>query len=593
MKKSIIWTLFVVLISIVLLLVSCGPEKTSTAPASTSSIKTTTSSQTSTTSSVDKPKYGGTFTAVPFNNPATWCAASQWEILGWQISLQNEALIVVDWAKGPAGSGETDMTASHLGQTKLFGGWLADSWEMENPTTLVFHLRKGAKYWAKAPANGREFNADDAVWNLKTQWENPTGNFAMFFPAKEDRPVSITARDKYTVEIKCNPGKQGIQILESGARAYMMLPELYPNQKDWKNSLGTGAYMISDFVSDVSLTFTRNPNYYGVNPVGPGKGDQLPYIQTLKFPIITDLSTQQAAFRTGKIDVLNGLSPEEFKEMKANTRWTFEYNQTYGFYNQPTGREDKDLPFNDIKVRQAMNLAVDKIDIAENYYEGMADVLGYPYYNSRPLKDLYTPLEELPEFCQELVKGGNVEKAKQLLAETAYPNGFKTVIACGNNDVDILSIIREDLLEVGIDMEIKVYESGALMSVERGFGWQEMLYKNAKQSFMPYYMFEMRPESADTAAFWDSPETRKVYNDIQTYLGLDDAKWSAELKEVTPLIIESSFAIWMPAPFKFNVWHPWLKNYWGATTQGNFVPFHHTYFNWIDEDLKESTLGHK
>lgn len=575
-----------------LVVFSCAPESTTTTsqqPTTTTS-KTTTAPPTTAVSS-DKPRYGGTFVAAQGADTMAFCAATQWDLLGWQISIGNEALIVVDWAKGPAGTGETDMTASHLGQTSLLGGWLAESWEMEDSTTLVFHLREGARYWNKPPANGREFTADDAVWNLKTQWENPGGNMAMFFPSPEEKPLSITARDKYTVEIKCNPGKQGIQILESGARVYMMLPELYPNQKDWKNALGTGAYMLADYVPSVQMTFDRNPNYYGVNPVGPGKGDQLPYMEHLKFPIIPDLSTQQAAFRTGKIDVLGQLAPEEFNEMKANTRWDFQDKQGYGWFSQPTGRQDKNLPFNDIRVRQAMNLAVDKVDITEGYYEGQADLMGYPYNSSKPLDAYYIPLEELPEICQELIRGGDVEKAKQLMTDAGYPDGFKTVIGCTQNDVDVLSIVREDLLQIGIDLEIKVYEQGVFNSTERSFGWDEMWFKNAKQSFMPYYMFEMRPESGDSAAFWDSPETRKVYNDIQMYLGIDDSKWSEGLKSVTPLIIESAFAIWMPQPYRYQVWHPWLKNYFGAVTQGNFVPFHYTYFTWIDTEMKNQLTG--
>jgi peptide/nickel transport system substrate-binding protein len=574
------------------MLFSCASTtSTTTTSQTTTQTSSKTTSPVTTTTTVEKPKYGGTFTGIPFMSPGAWDATTEWEILGWQVSLQNEALIVMDWTKGPAGTGETDMTASYLGQTKLLGGWLAESWEMESPETLLFHIRKDATWQPVAPANGRVFTVEDAVWNIKTQLENPRGNFKNFFPDPMDQPVSVVARDDSTVEIKCQPGHQGVAILEIGARFYMMLPELYPKQSDWKYSLGTGAYRCTDFVADSMVTFTRNPNYWQKNPIGPGKGDQLPYIETLKFPIITDLSTQQASFRTGKIDMLGNLAPEEFREMKANTKWTFEYNNTFGFFNQPTGREDKELPFNNIKVRQAMNYAVDKVAIARDYYEGDADVMGFPYYNSVPLKALYTPLDQLPQECQDLIKGGNVEKAKQLMKEAGYENGFKTVIDCGTNDSDLLSIVKEDLKKINIDMEIKVSEAGALSSIERGFGWQEMFFKNSKQSFMPYYMFEMRPGTADNAAFWRSDETDKVYADIQKYLGIDDTKWSAELKAVTPLIIESSFSIWMPAPKKYNVWQPWLKNYFGATTQGNYVPFHHTYYNWLDTDLKKSLMG--
>jgi len=591
MKKNTVWTILVAVITIVLLLVSCGPEKTSTAPGTTTS-KTTTAPPTTSKPTAEKPKYGGTFIAAQGADTAAWDAATQFDLMGWQISIQNEALIVVDWAKGPAGTGETDMTASHLGQTNLLGGWLAESWELEDSETLIFHLRNNAKWWNKAPANGREVTAEDIVWNLKTQWESKGGNFAMFFPSPKEKPISFTARDKLTVEVKCQPGKQGIQILESGARAYIMYPQLYPNQKQWENSLGTGAFMIDDYVPAVSMTFKRNPNYYGVNPVGPGKGDQLPYIEELRFPIIPDASTQQSAFRTGKIDMLGNLEPETFNEMKANTRWAFEYRQGYGFFNQPTGRQDKpNLPFQNIKVRQAMNFVVDKVAIAEDYYQGQADLMGYPYNSSKPLEAYYTPLEELPQLCQDLIKGGNVERAKALMVEAGYPEGFKTQIGCTAADVDILSIVREDLLKIGIDMEIKQMETGIYFAMDRERSWPEMWFKNAKQSFMPYYMFEMRSESNDSAAFWDSPETQKVYDDIQKYLGIDDKIWSDELKAVTPLILESSFAIWLPQPYRYGIWQPWLKNYNGAWTQGNFVPFHHVYFNWIDTDLKKEILG--
>jgi ABC-type transport system substrate-binding protein len=59
----------------------------------------------------------------------------------------------------------------------------------------------------------------------------------------------------------------------------------------------------------------RNPNYWMKNPVGPGKGDQLPYIATVKYIIIPDLSTRQAALRTGKVDQMGGYSYDDASAM--------------------------------------------------------------------------------------------------------------------------------------------------------------------------------------------------------------------------------------------------------------------------------------
>ena len=594
MKNRNVCLITASLLTLVLLLASCGTPEATTAPANTAAGTTaagTITPMATTKPAAEKPKYGGIFVAAQTADTSAFDASTQFDLMGWQISVTNEALLQGDWAKGPAGTGETDWTANHQGQTKMLTGWLAEGYELTAPDTIILHIKKGVKWWSKPPANGREFTADDVVWNLKTQWANPGGNFANFFPAPEEKLLSVEALDKYTVELKFTPTKQGIQILESGARAYMMLPELYPNQKDWKNALGTGAFMLVDYVSATSMTFKKNPNYHGTDPAGPGKGNQLPYIDELRFPVIPDLSTQQAAFRTGKIDVLGNQSPEDFEEMQSHTGWKFEYKQAYGFFNLPTGRQDKDLPFKDIRVRQAMNLAVDKVAIARDFYEGKADVLGYPYNKGPGLKAYYTLLEELPAFVQELVKGGNPEKAKQLLKDAGYPNGFKTVIGATPNDVDILSIVKADLAKANIDMEIKVYEVGVARGIDRARTWDQMWFKNAKQSALPHYMFEMRPESNDSAAFWDSPETRAVYNEIQKWLGIDDSKWSKSLKDVTPFVLESSFAIWMPAPYRYSIWQPWVKNYYGAVSLGAFLPYHHTYYNWIDTDLKASTMG--
>jgi peptide/nickel transport system substrate-binding protein len=542
------------------------------------------------------PKYGGIFATAPFGDTSNWDASTGFDLLGWQISITNEPLMAGDWAKGPAGTGETDWQYGAVGYAKMCTGQLAESYEIPDNETLIFHIRHGVKWWDKAPANGREFTADDVAWNIQTQWDLDTGNFKAFFPP-EERLISVEALDRYTVELKVPLNTQGIHFWEDGQRCYMMLPELYPNQKDWHNALGTGAFMVEDYIPGTSITMVRNPNYWQTDPCGPGKGNQLPYIEGLNFIIIPDLSTQLAAFRTGKIDTIT-VTWERFEEFQQTMSYEFEYVQTYGYNSLPTGREDKDLPFNDIRVRQAMNLAVDKVTILNDYYEGQGSLMGWPYYDTPAFKDLYISLEDMPteptiegSRCgvQELIKGGNTEKAKQLLTEAGYPNGFKTNIYAGSPEItDILSIVKEDLAKVDIDMEIKQVEMSVYYGMDRGRTWEEMWYKGTKQYFLPHYMFELRPESNDCASFFDSPETRAVLATINKYLAVDDEAWRKALKDITPFMLEQSIAIWMPVAYKYNCWQPWLKNYYGAVQLGAMLPFHHCYYNWIDEDLKKS-----
>ncbi len=520
---------------------------------------------------------------------ALWDPGQGFDLLGWHISISNEALMSGDWSKGPAGTGESNWLTSLAGNPKLAQGLLAESYEVPDNQHVIFHIRKGIKWWNKAPANGREFTADDVVWNLKQQWSIPAGNFQNFF-TKDEWLVDAKALDKYTVQITVPPNSQGIHWWEDGQRAYMMLPELFPKQSDWHNQLGTGPFMVSDYVSGSSLTFVRNPNYWQTNPVGPGKGDQLPYLDGMNIYIIPDLATQEASFRTGKIDAIPGVVWEDWQTLLKTMPYKPSYVQTYGDTPLPQGREDKsNLPFQDVRVRQAMNYAVDKQSILKDYYKGNGDLLGWPFYNTPTFSGLYVPLEQMPADVQALVKGGDEAKAKQLLTDAGYPNGFKTTIySNGASMSDFLSIIKAQLAQVNIDMQIKQVDPGVFSNMERQRSWEEMWYHSSKEWFLTQYMFEMRPASNDSGSFWSSPQTDKVWADIKANMAIDDTKWRSELRDVIPYVLQQSFAIWLPVSYKYNLWQPWVQNYYGCGNMSAFQPFHAQDYTWIDQGLKTS-----
>lgn len=582
MKSKIAIICLALLTSITLILASCGGASVDTT--------TTSSTQAATTASTAKPQYGGTFNGFWASDTALWDPGQGFDLMGWQISVGNEALMSGDWARGPAGTGETDWQYSLIGNSKLAQGLLAESWEIPDNEHVIFHIRPGVHWWNKPPANGREFTAEDAAWNMNQQWSIPNGNFQSFF-TKDEWLIDAKATDKYTVELTVPVNSQGVHFWEDGMRCYMMLPEAFPNQTDWHNVLGTGPYMVSDFVEGSVMSFTRNPDYWQTNPVGPGKGDQLPYLDGMDVFVIPDPYTRLANFRTGKLDTLNGIVWEDWESLMDTMPYKPDYVQTFGANFLPQGREDKDLPFNDLRVRQAMNYAIDKQSIVTDYYKGHADLLGWPYYDTPAYSDLYMPLEEMPADVQELVKGGNVPKAKQLLTDAGFPNGFKTTIYASNSQQsDFLSIIKEQLSQVNIDMEIKQVDPGVFSSMERGRTWEDMWYHSTKQYFLTQYMFEMRPESNDCGSFWSSAETDKVYADIKKYMAIDDQIWRKELKDVTPYVLQQSFAIWLPVAYKYNVWQPWIQNYYGASTMANFQPFHAQDYTWIDK-AKKTSLG--
>jgi ABC-type transport system substrate-binding protein len=125
--------------------------------------------------------------------------------------------------------------------------------------------------------------------------------------------------------------------------------------KDWKNSIGTGAFMLTEYVPGSALSYQKNPNYWGTNPAGPGKGDKLPYVDELKQLIIEDSSTQLAAVRTGKVDfsLWTDLTLDDTLAL-MDQRPELKKQDNQREDNHPYFRLDKDLPFNDIKVRRRL-----------------------------------------------------------------------------------------------------------------------------------------------------------------------------------------------------------------------------------------------
>ena len=80
----------------------------------------------------------------------------------------------------------------------------------------------------------------------------------------------------------------------------------YGDMTNWKNSEGTGPFILKDYVAGSQVIMVRNPNYWMTDPIGSGKGNQLPYLDSVRCLILPDASTRQAAMRTSKIDVLSG-----------------------------------------------------------------------------------------------------------------------------------------------------------------------------------------------------------------------------------------------------------------------------------------------
>ena len=610
--KKLIWLVVSLLMMLSLVLASCG--QTTTTETESPGIKVTTQQGQSTSGgtetsggttgsettggtteeveqgtglqSPETPKYGGRLYAAVNQDPMGW---DHGYVMFPGLSNAEDELLTGDWAKGPAGTGEMSWTIGNNGRLDVLTGNLAESWELVGDDTIIFHIRHGVHFWDKAPANGREMTAEDVAWNIERQWKSDGTTFLKMTNAPADRLISATAIDKYTVELKVPPQVQGLQLFLNGERVGINAPEVvdeYGSYQDWRVVVTTGPFMLTDFVSGSAITFDKNPNYWKEDPLNPG--NQLPYVDGVTHLIIQDESTRLAAFRTGKIDFWLGLSWDNWNQTQ-DLHPEMEALQTFSSAtpNIIGMRTDKtELPFADIRVRKAMNLAIDREALVNDYWGGHAELFSWPYLPIPDHSNLYTPLADLSAEAQEM-ETYNPDKAKELLAEAGYPNGFKTSIDLPTQYGDFLSIIKEYFAAVGIDMELIISEPGKFTSINRGRTHEEMIFKEPKMWAFSWKMHEVRPESMDDTSYWGDDETRAVYETLNQYLAKDDAKWQAALKGVTSHILEQAPYVFLPSPYTFNVWWPWLQNWYGASDVGYFTPGVWYQYIWLDTVMKK------
>ena len=539
---------------------------------------------------VEKPRYGGVLVEVWGLVPVGFDPAFSSTYSCSTTPMTNEGLVAGDWIKGPTGTGELSYRYNYTPPMEYQVGLLAESWELPDADTLVYHIRKGVHWHDKPPMNGREVVADDIAFCIEYLWTSPRGIYKSYWPYIE----SMEAVDKYTLVIKCTPGD--VNTVHTIATNYTpIMPreviEENDDMNEWELSCGTGAFMLVDYVTSSSATFARNPNYWMKQPLHPE--DDVPYIDGIKRLYIPDYSTQMAALRTGRVDMLaigSGVALEDAEGlMRTNPelKWVVvRHGGQYGFGGKVTIP-----PYDDIRVRQALLLAIDNEAIAKEYYNGQADILNFPVPNVPEYQDAYIPLEELPANLRELYEY-HPDKARQLLAEAGYPDGFKTEVICMSGAVDLLSIVKDNWAKIGVDMEIAVKERNVWVSMVAGKTFEHMAW-NYVQPGDPSGLGGLAKDVFYNAAMVDDPVIAQYYDDAKAAWP-DTAKAMELFKEVSLHVIEQAYYVVLPGPFGYAFWHPWVKEYNGESFSGFMGAYGHpSKYLWLDQDLKEEMIGRR
>lgn len=597
-----------IVLALAAIFASCGttPATTTTQPTSTTQQPTgTTTKPSTTTASSQTPKYGGTMTV--------WRGG---DILGFDEAfnpvwivvtnhLTNDELLTGDWAKGPAGNSSYSWLSNGNYAWASKGASVAESWKIVDPGHMTFNIRKGIKFGlnpnseASRLVNGRDLTADDVAYSVNRMLTEPTSYWKTAAP-QWSASVKVTVNDKYTIDVSgSNVPNDAYNMAAYLVDFLSIIPKevvtKYGDMRDWHNSVGSGPYFLTDFVSNSSATFAKNPKYWRTDPVGPGKGNQLPYTDGVKVLIIPDTSTAISAMRTAKLDILMGQTFDDAKSLKSTAPQLQELSYTpAGVFHIFMRTDKQDLPYKDIRVRQALMMATDFDTIVKDLMGGQAQKESFPITPMPDFKDAYLPLEQAPAAVQDLYKY-NPDKAKQLLKDAGYPTGFKAKIVVYNTafNTDYVSVVKQMWAKVGVDLSIELVDFGVYNTRWAQRNYDELFYAGMASSGT----YRRCTNYVGTGAGWNlswvnDPKTVEARDKMVSLFNAgDDAGADKTNREFMPYVLEQAWVIPTPVQNLSTFWWPWVKGYHGELSPGIINEWQENTYLWVDQDLKRQ-LGH-
>ena len=538
----------------------------------------------------EKPQYGGTLTycgefcgAGPtnFNSPD---GADPWVTWNYTSPFIPH-LMTGDFEKyGPRGTNEFSFQYEGWVPQKYLKGEVLESWELQpDGLTVVVKIRKGIM-WNGNPNLGmkpRELNSYDVVLSTNKAISAPHAKARFGFLDY------VTPVDKYTLQYKMNKyeadwwfylfesymgGVMPVEVWESG------------DPGNWKNAVGsdTRPFIITNYEPDVGVYYKKNPNYRYKTTID-GKAYKIPFVDELAQPIIPDESTRVAALRTGKVDIwpFNPLLYEESLKKSAPELIMnkLDYGADIAFI-----RSAGHPILSKKAVRQALHMAID-------YDTLIPSVYGDGYANAYPIPpglEEYTPVDQLPAEAKKLFKH-NPEKAKQMIVDAGYPNGFSTSVVVGSNPImnDSLAMVKNYWKAIGVNLAIEKVSDAAWGAAFSGGPGAEKAFKDMitcdyNSGNYVFQLYDLRTDgrlhaTADPVymeKFWEQKAT------------VDPAERAGKIKELAKYTIEQGYVLPLAFVRFNNTWWPWVKNHYGAVEVNIKDAFPPLATVWIDQKLK-------
>ncbi|CAM4076017.1 glutathione ABC transporter substrate-binding protein [Lederbergia lenta] len=378
---------------------------------------------------------------------------------------------------------------------------LAEKWEQSDDVTWEFTLRDNVTFH-----DGEKFNAEAVKANLD-RIRDPKVASPRFFLFEMVKSVDVV--DDQTVRITTEYPFAPLLAHLSHNGGGMMSPKTiaadYEGMKNGKEPgaviseqpAGTGYFKFESWETGSQLKLVKNEEYW----------DTPALVDSVTFKVVPESATRIADLETGYAHIADPVEPNEVKQVNDSDNATV--NQKASSSVSYIGFNTEKAPFDDVKVRQAIAMLIDKEEIIEGVYEGIGIQANGPL-----APGIFGYNEDVP------VVEHNVEKAKELLKEAGYEDGFKTSIWTNDNQqrMDTAILVQQKLKAANIDVNVEVMEFGAYLEKSAAgehdmfiLGWSN---PTGDADYGMYALFHSSQKgNPGNRAFYENPEVDKLLDE--------------------------------------------------------------------------------
>ena len=363
---------------------------------------------------------------------------------------------------------------------------------------------------------------------------------------------------------------------------------------DWRNLVGTGPMMLTDWTAGSSITWTKNPDYRGYDEKYPE--NRLPYIDQLRALIMPEVATQLAALRTGTVDYMGRLGAAQIRnvdqvESLERTNPELEMWPSGNQSDNGFAMNIQKPPFDDIRVRKAMQMALDLETFSNSFFKGYADPIPQGRLG-RFMTEVATQFEDWPE---EVKKGYmyDPEGAEALLDAAGLPRGadgirFKTVLThLERYDPSFAELAASYWAAIGVDVEVQVTPLAPFVAARRNRTHEMMSTEPGKSRPNSNALAELNyfhPDNAGNSANVNDATFNDMFRAAAAATTWEERNRLS--KEMNMYAIERFWGIYGPMALQFSATQPWLIGYNGETSWPSLGTLVFTRL-WIDQELKD------